>query len=161
PAGHLYVYFTYGMHWCANAVCGETGDGTAVLLRALEPVVGLERMRLARPAARRHRDLCRGAARAARALGIDGAAGGTDLGAGPAVLLRALEPAVGLDRMRLARPAARSDRDLCRGPARLAQALGIDGAADGTDLVAGPFLILDDGTPPPARPVATTRIGIS
>lgn len=106
PAGHLYVYFTYGMHWCANAVCGQTGDGTAVLLRALEPVAGLERMRLARPA-------------------------------------------------------ARNDRDLCRGPARLAQALGIDGGADGTDLVTGAFRILDDGTPSPARLVVTTRIGIS
>ncbi len=108
PAGHLYVYFSYGMHWCCNAVCGDVDEGIAVLLRALAPLTGLEAMRAARPK-------------------------------------------------------CRTDRDLCRGPARLCQALGIDGTCDGVDLVAGSgdLFIVDDGTPPPARPVATSRVGIS
>jgi len=108
PAGHLYVYFTYGMHWCANAVCGDEGVGVAVLLRAGAPLSGL-------------------------------------------------------DLMRAARPAARQDRDLCRGPARLCQAFAIDRAHDGADLVDGDagILILDDGVPPPPGPVTTTRVGLS
>ena len=106
--GLMYVYFTYGMHWCANAVCGEEGEGVAVLLRALVPLTGL-------------------------------------------------------DAMRAARPACRSDRDLCRGPARLCQALGIAAAQDGIDLVSGTggFVIVSDGVPPPSAPVIAPRIGIS
>lgn len=106
--GLMYVYFTYGMHWCCNAVCGEEGEGVAVLLRALAPLTGLEAMRAARPKVHR-------------------------------------------------------DRDLCSGPARLAQALGISGAQDGIDLVTGSggLRIVDDGTPPPATPVVTRRVGIS
>ncbi|HET7359331.1 MAG TPA: DNA-3-methyladenine glycosylase [Rhodanobacteraceae bacterium] len=88
PPGHLYVYFTYGMHWCCNPVCGEEGEGVAVLLRALAPLDGLDAMRAARPACRADRDLCRGPARLCQALGIDGAHDGIDLvtGAGGFVI---------------------------------------------------------------------------
>jgi DNA-3-methyladenine glycosylase len=77
------------------------------------------------------------------------------------VLLRAAAPIAGLDVMRSRRLAARRDRDLCSGPARLAQAFGIDRAFDGVDLVAGSLRIVDDGTAPPTRPGVTTRIGLS
>ena len=77
--GLLYVYFTYGMHWCCNPVCGEPGEGVAVLLRALAPLTGLEAMRAARPACRNDRDLCRGPARLCQAMGIAGAQNGIDL----------------------------------------------------------------------------------
>ena len=108
PPGLLYVYFTYGMHWCANAVCMSEGTAQAVLIRALAPLEGL-------------------------------------------------------DAMRANRPAARVDRDLCRGPARLCQALGIDRARDGADLVTGRgrVRILDDGVEPPQMPGLGPRVGIS
>ena len=107
PAGHLYVYFTYGLHWGANAVCGEVGEGVGVLLRAIEPVAGIESMREARGGVR--------------------------------------------------------DRDIGSGPGKLTQALGITGALDGADLVRNDrgIRIVDDGRPPPARPVAGPRVGIS
>ena len=109
PAGHLYVYFTYGMHWCANVVSGDRGIGQAVLLRALAPRSGLDEMRARR---------------------------------GPSV----------------------TDRQLCSGPARLCQALGITGALDGADLTRrsteGPWLA-DDGSPPPAEIAQSVRIGLS
>ena len=77
--GLLYVYFTYGMHWCCNPVCGEEGEGVAVLLRALAPLTGLAAMRAARPGCRSDRDLCRGPARLCQALGIGRAQDGIDL----------------------------------------------------------------------------------
>ncbi len=77
--GHAYVYYTYGMHYCLNVVCGRAGDGVAVLIRALEPTEGHDAMRRRRPAARSARDLCSGPAKLAAALGIDRAQDGLDL----------------------------------------------------------------------------------
>jgi DNA-3-methyladenine glycosylase len=70
PPGRLYVYFSYGVHWCANVVVGREGEGSAVLLRAGEVVVGEELARSRRPAARVARDLARGPARLSQALAI-------------------------------------------------------------------------------------------
>jgi DNA-3-methyladenine glycosylase len=106
PPGHLYVYFTYGMHFCANVVCGPPDEAGAVLLRALAPVRGL-------------------------------------------------------DAMRARRPAARADRQLCSGPARLTQALGLDRRHDGVDLLSGPVRLLDDGVLPPDTPGVSRRIGLT
>ena len=103
------MYFTYGMHWCANAVCrDDEGDAAAVLIRALSPIDGLDLMRSARRNVRR-------------------------------------------------------DRDLCSGPAKLCQALGIGPTHNGVDLTrrASPVRIVDDGTSPPQSPAVTTRVGLS
>jgi DNA-3-methyladenine glycosylase len=101
--GHLYVYFTYGMHHCMNAVTGREGEGAAVLLRAAEPLEGADEM-----AARRGRE---------RRL------------------------------------------DLCSGPGRLAQALGVAREDDGLDLVAGDTMWVETGSRP--EPIATgIRVGV-
>ena len=100
------MYFTYGMHWCTNVVCGDDGVASAVLLRGAAPLEGL-------------------------------------------------------DVMRARRVKARSDRELCSGPARLTQALGVDRAFDGADLVRGPLCVVDDGVAPPVQPGVSERVGLS
>jgi DNA-3-methyladenine glycosylase len=80
PPGHLYVYFTYGMHFCANVVCGAEGEASAVLLRGLTPVAGLDAMRAARGrACRLDRDLCSGPGKLCQAFGLDRSFDGADL----------------------------------------------------------------------------------
>jgi DNA-3-methyladenine glycosylase len=85
PPGHLYVYFTYGMHYCANVVVGDEGNPAAVLLRAGEVVDGIELAERRRNRASR-RDLARGPARLCQALGVDMRHNGTDLSTGPLTL---------------------------------------------------------------------------
>ncbi len=110
--GHVYVYFTYGMHWLLNIVAEREGQPTACLIRALEPLDGVEAMR-------RHR-------------------GGK------------------VSRNRL------KDADLCSGPAKLTQALRIDGKLDRLDLVNGKKLYLERGhSIPEGRIVTATRIGVA
>jgi DNA-3-methyladenine glycosylase len=118
PPGRLYVYFSYGSHWCANVVCREEGAASAVLLRAAQPVSRLDLMREARRSSRR----------------------------------------------RVGPPRDVLDRDLCRGPGRLAQAFSMTGA-DNDAVVAGEaaerFWFEDDGQGPGAAVLATPRVGLS
>lgn len=82
PAGHAYVYFTYGMHYCMNVVVGKDGQGAAVLIRALEPISGLELM-----AQHRGREpLTNGPAKLCQALAIDRDLNGHNLSRPPLVL---------------------------------------------------------------------------
>jgi DNA-3-methyladenine glycosylase len=105
PPGWWYVYLSYGIHWCANLVCQEAGHASAVLLRALEPLEGLDTMRRRR--------------------------GGVD------------------------------DRQLCSGPGRLCQALGIPRVLDGVAM-ADSDVVVTAGTPTAGlRIAATPRIGVT
>jgi DNA-3-methyladenine glycosylase len=103
-AGHAYVYFTYGMHWCVNVVADRREVPTACLIRALEPLLGIGEMRKRR----------------------------------------------GRERL----------IDLCSGPAKLTEALGIDRALDGVDLVDGERLFIVRGRRPGEPIAASPRVGV-
>ena len=83
PGGHAYVYFTYGMHYCLNAVCGTEHNGEGVLIRALEPLCGLPTMSTRRhielSAPRSLHRLCDGPAKICQAFGIDITGSGVDM----------------------------------------------------------------------------------
>ena len=140
PAGHLYVYFSYGMHWCANVVTGPDGEASAVLLRAGEVVAGHEVAARRRPGIR-ERDWARGPARLTASLGLTGDQTGADVCAdGGEIAFHA--------------PAAHVAATRIRTGARV----GVSGA--GGDAAAYPWRFWLDGEPTvssyrPAKPRAT------
>ncbi len=87
PAGIWYVYLSYGMHWCANLVCQRAGLASAVLLRALEPLEGLDVMRQRRGELP-DKQLCSGPGRLCQALGINRNLDGSAMAEGPVMILR-------------------------------------------------------------------------
>jgi len=96
PAGVAYVYFTYGMHHCMNAVCGAEGHAGAVLLRALEPLWGLASMRDGAPGSLSDDKLASGPGRICRALGVDKRLNGADLTASTLRILPATSAVRGI-----------------------------------------------------------------
>jgi DNA-3-methyladenine glycosylase len=93
PPGHLYVYFSYGMHHAANIVCGADGTASGVLVRSGEVVEGLDLARSRRGPRVRDRDLARGPGRLTQALGLTLADGGADVfGDGPVRLVLDVDP---------------------------------------------------------------------
>lgn len=91
PPAHLYVYRSYGIHWCMNVVCGPEGRGEAVLIRALRPVEGCQQMRERRGSVA-DRLLCAGPGRLTQALGIDQRHNGAALGTMGVAILPAAAP---------------------------------------------------------------------
>ena len=88
PPGHAYVYLSYGMHECLNIVAEQEGKPGCVLIRALEPIAGLDEMRHRRPAARTDRDLTNGPGKLSSAMEITRAHNGADLTRGPLTVRR-------------------------------------------------------------------------
>jgi DNA-3-methyladenine glycosylase len=91
PSGHLYVYRSYGIHWCANVVCGAEGFASAVLLRALQPTHRVDEMRARRGLDDTHL-LAAGPGRLTQALGLTGENDGDDLAAPPYELMKPVQP---------------------------------------------------------------------
>ena len=124
PPGHAYVYRSYGIHWCLNLVCEEVGTASAVLLRALEPTHGVERMR-----ERRHLDeprlLAAGPGRLCEALGVTGEHDGRALDRPPFVLLaRTQQPEIATaPRIGITRAAEEPWRYVLKGSRYLSRAL--------------------------------------
>ncbi len=100
PAGQLYVYFTYGMHYCCNIVTGQLGEGSAVLIRAVEPIQGMETIRHNRGDGVDVRQLTNGPAKFCKAFQIDSNLNGHSLAQPPLQLQ--IEPAVPTTRIQIA-----------------------------------------------------------
>jgi DNA-3-methyladenine glycosylase len=92
PPGHAYVYFIYGMYECLNLVAEPDGEAGCVLIRALEPLAGLDLMRERRPSARRIEDLASGPGKLTLALGITRAQNGADVTRGALTVREPVEP---------------------------------------------------------------------
>lgn len=92
PPGHAYVYFIYGMYECLNLVVDAEGTPGCVLIRALEPVAGVEIMQRRRPAARKMEDLASGPGKLTLAMGINRAQNGSDVTRGPLTVRAPYEP---------------------------------------------------------------------
>ncbi len=90
--GHAYVYFTYGNHWMLNVVAHDAGNAAAILIRAAEPLTGLEAMRARRPKAKRDEDLLSGPGKLAAAFGLDGRHDGLNLLSSSELRLEPAEP---------------------------------------------------------------------
>jgi DNA-3-methyladenine glycosylase len=86
PPGYAYVYFIYGMYECVNVVCEAKGKAGAVLIRAVEPRIGIERMQARRPGAKRLRDVASGPGKLTIAMGITRALNGADVTKGDLVV---------------------------------------------------------------------------
>jgi DNA-3-methyladenine glycosylase len=113
--GTLYVYRSYGIHWCVNVACEAVGSGAAVLLRALEPTAGLDLMR-ARRETSNDRNLCSGPGKLAQAIGITGADDGMLLGNAFALESPSLQPdVVTTPRVGITKAADRQWRYVIRG----------------------------------------------
>ena len=125
PPGHAYIYLIYGMHWCLNLVTGRDGAPAAVLIRAVEPLDGIELMRSRRPKARKDAQLTSGPARLCQAFAIDGSLSRADLCQPDSLIFV-------------------EDRGLAPGEVVAASRIGVDYAGE---WAAKPFRLYDSASP--------------